>query len=191
MRQKLLLHSCCGPCSTAVTERLMNEFDMDISVFYCNPCITDREEYELRKKNQIAFISELNKNLGEEDRVTFIEGEYCPEKYLELVWGLEGEPEGGARCTVCFEQRLRITAEYASKNGFDAFTTTLTVSPHKNYKLTSQIANRIAGEIGVSFLDVDFKKKDGFRRSGELSKEYGLYRQDFCGCDFSKRKTGK
>ena len=191
MRQKLLLHSCCGPCSTAVTERLMNEFDMDISVFYCNPCITDREEYELRKKNQIAFISELNRNLGEEVRVTFIEGEYCPEKYLELVRGLEGEPEGGARCTVCFEQRLRITAEYASKNGFDAFTTTLTVSPHKNYKLISQIANRIAGETGVSFLDVDFKKKDGFRRSVELSKEYGLYRQDFCGCDFSKRKTGK
>lgn len=116
-----------------------------------------------------------------------MEAEYRPTEFFNAVKGLEQEPEGGARCSVCFAQRLEKTAERASIGGFDYFGTTLTVSPHKNYKLISEIGRTIALRYGLSFLDRDFKKKDGFRRSIELSKKYQLYRQNYCGCEFSKR----
>lgn len=186
MRKKLLLHSCCGPCSTAVIERLLADYE--ITVFFYNPCITDPEEYEKRKLNQIKFIEAVNKNADcESGRVNFIEGEFEPEKYLERVKGLEEEPEGGARCTECFRMRLEKTASYAEHHGYPIFGTTLTVSPHKNYQLISEIGRGLAEEHGVEFLDMDFKKKAGFQRSVQLSKEYGLYRQDYCGCEFSRR----
>ena len=184
--RRLLLHSCCGPCSTAVIERLLPAYD--ITVFYYNPCITDPEEYEKRKQTQIRFLQELNeKACGDSCRVEFVEGEYDPSSYLELVRGLEAEPEGGARCTVCFRQRLAAAAAYAAEHGFPQFTTTLTVSPHKSYPLITAIGKEEAERAGVQYLDMDFKKKAGFQRSVQLSKEYGLYRQDFCGCEFSRR----
>ncbi len=182
----LLLHSCCGPCSSAVIERLLPSFD--ITVFFYNPCITDREEYEKRKENQIKLIecmkARARVGLGNLD---FVEGDYDPERYLDLVKGLEQEPEGGARCTVCFRMRLAQAASYAKGHGYPIFGTTLTVSPHKNYGLISEIGQELAAQYGIEFLDQDFKKKAGFQRSVQLSREYGLYRQDFCGCEFSRR----
>lgn len=177
------MHSCCGPCSTAVIERLIEDFD--ITVFYYNPNITDSEEYEKRKKEQIKFLSNFNES-NKEYKVKFLEGEYETEDFFKVTQGLEDENEGGARCTNCFELRLAETLKIALKNGFDAFGTTLTVSPHKNYKLISHIGNGIAEGENIEFLDMDFKKKDGYKRSIELSKEYNLYRQNYCGCEFSK-----
>ncbi len=184
-KPSLLLHSCCGPCSTAVVERLVDEFD--VTVFFYNPCITDEEEYKRRRDSQIKFIDKFNEEKIGMTKVYFKEGEYRPTEFFKAAEGLEEEPEGGARCTVCFTQRLEKTAEAARMGGFDYFATTLTVSPHKNYKLISEIGRSIALRYGLSFLDRDFKKKDGFKRSIELSKKYELYRQDYCGCEFSKR----
>lgn len=195
--EKLLLHSCCGPCSSACIERLLSDFD--ITVFYYNPCIDDRDEYEKRKANQIKLIQAINESgilrdgqpistyNGEAPSVDFVEGDYDPERYLELVKGFEDEPEGGERCPICFRMRLTAAAEYAKQHGFDAFTTTLTVSPHKNFPLISSIGEEVGNTVGIKYLPYDFKKKDGFLRSIQLSKEFGLYRQDYCGCNFSKR----
>jgi predicted adenine nucleotide alpha hydrolase (AANH) superfamily ATPase len=186
MRKHLLLHSCCGPCSTAVIERLAADYE--ITVFFYNPCITDAQEYEKRKLNQLKFIEAVNKKAGcESGCINFIEGDYEPDKFLQRVRGLEDEPEGGKRCTACFSMRLEKTAAYAARHGYPIFGTTLTVSPHKNYQLISRIGLELAEEYGVEFLDMDFKKQAGFQRSVQLSKEYGLYRQDYCGCDFSRR----
>ena len=181
----LLLHSCCGPCSTAVVERLVDEFD--VTVFFYNPCITDEDEYKRRRDSQIKFIDKFNEEKIGITRVYFKEGEYRPTEFFNAAKGMEEEPEGGIRCSACFNQRLEKTAEAARMGGFDYFATTLTVSPHKNYKLISEIGRSIALRYGLSFLDRDFKKKDGFKRSIELSKKYELYRQDYCGCEFSKR----
>ena len=181
---RLLLHSCCGPCSTSVIERLAPHYR--ITVFYYNPCITEEEEYIRRRENQKAFIEAFNANSSFEP-ISFLEGDYTPEEYLSKVKGLEQEPEGGARCHVCFRQRLEETAKTAKDMEMDLFTTTLTVSPHKNYEVISNIAKELAGIYDIEFLDMDFKKKAGFQRSIQLSKEYGLYRQDYCGCNFSKR----
>lgn len=183
-KRNLLLHSCCGPCSTACIERLVPDFH--VTIFYYNPNITDRDEYEKRKENQIKFITEYNAKLKEEDQVNFIEGEYIPEDFFEAAKNLEDEPEGGKRCTECFKLRLDRTAQVAKDSGFGIFGTTLTVSPHKNYTLISAIGTEIAKAYELEFLDMDFKKKDGFRRSTELAKEYELYRQNYCGCEFSK-----
>ena len=183
-KRNVLLHSCCGPCSTACIERLLPDFH--VTIFYYNPNITDRDEYEKRKENQIKFITEYNKNLDVEDQVSFIEGEYIPEDFFEKAKGLEDEPEGGKRCTECFKLRLERTAQVAKESGFSIFGTTLTVSPHKNYTLISLIGTEISKAYNLEFLDMDFKKKDGYRRSTELSKEYELYRQNYCGCEFSK-----
>lgn len=185
MKPALLLHSCCGPCSTSVIERLAPDYD--ITVFYYNPCITDGQEYEKRKEHQIAFLEKFNQKYAGMQQVHFLEGAYEPEAYFALTKGLEEEPEGGARCTVCFRQRLAKTAQTASAKGFGLFATTLTVSPHKNYPLISAIGTELSETYGVEFLDLDFKKKAGFQRSIQLSKEYGLYRQNYCGCEFSKR----
>jgi len=185
-KPSLLLHSCCGPCSTAVLERVVDEFD--VTVFFYNPCITDEDEYRMRKEAQFKFIERFNEeNIGKY-KVTFKEGAYRPGEFFRLTEGLGNEPEGGSRCEVCFRQRLEKTAETASIEGYDYFGTTLTVSPHKNYKLITEIGKGIALRYGLSFLDRDFKKKDGFRRSVELSKKYELYRQNYCGCEYSKRR---
>lgn len=183
-KPKLLLHSCCGPCSTAVVERLVSEFD--VTVFFFNPCITDEKEYQRRREAQISFINKYNEENMGEIRVLFREGPYRPAEFFRITAGMQNEPEGGARCSVCFRQRLEKTAEEASLSGYDFFGTTLTVSPHKNYKLISEIGRGLALKYGLSFLDRDFKKKDGFRQSVELSKKYGLYRQNYCGCEYSK-----
>lgn len=188
-KPRLLLHSCCGPCSTAVIERLIPDYD--ITIFFYNPNIDDGEEYEKRKETQIQFLDAYNENIKNDEtksQVKFLEGEYRPEDFYRVSEGLEDQPEGGARCTCCFQLRLLETAKVAAEGGFELFGTTLTVSPHKNYPLISQLGNRIAEEKeGLEFLDLDFKKKAGYQRSVALSKEYELYRQHFCGCSFARK----
>lgn len=180
---KLLLHSCCGPCSTAVIERLLAEGNYDeIGVYYFNPNIHPQEEYFHRKSEQIRFIQELNN-----PKVKFIDADYNPAEFFACTKGLENEKEGGARCNECFLLRLKNTAIFAKEHGFNQFGTTLTVSPHKNAKLINEIGKLIENEIGVSFLEADFKKKEGFKRSLVLAREYDLYRQNYCGCVYSKQ----
>lgn len=179
-KPKMLLHSCCGPCSSAVIMTLKNDYD--ITVFYYNPNIYPEEEYLHRKSEQIKLIESVNK---EGENIKFLDCEYDPENYEKYVCGLENEKEGGARCTKCFELRLSKTAKVAKENGFDIFATTLTVSPHKNAPLINEIGTRISNEIKVPYLVSDFKKKDGYKRSIELSKKYDLYRQKYCGCKYS------
>ena len=183
-KRRILLHSCCGPCSTACIERLLPDYK--VTIFYYNPNITDRDEYEKRKANQIKFIEAFNEDVPEEDKVIFIEGEYLPEDFFDVAKGLEDCPEGGERCTECFKLRLDRTAKAATVMGYPIFGTTLTVSPHKNYQLISAIGTQLADIYELEFLDMDFKKKAGFQRSIELSKKYELYRQNYCGCEFSK-----
>jgi predicted adenine nucleotide alpha hydrolase (AANH) superfamily ATPase len=188
-KPSLLLNSCCGPCSTAVIERLAPDYD--ITVFFYNPNITDEEEYRKRLENQLKFIRKFNDDPAIPYSVKFREGEYEPEKFYEVCEKYAAEPEGGRRCQECFILRLEKTALTASMLNFDMFGTTLTVSPHKSYSAVSSIGRRMAEKYGVGFLDQDFKKKDGFKRSIVLSKKYGLYRQDYCGCEYSKRRPGK
>ena len=184
-RPSVLLHSCCGPCSTAVIERLLSDYN--ITVFFYNPNITEKEEYELRLDAQRTVVDRFNGgSMFIIDRIGLIEGTYRPDSFLCSVRGLEDEPEGGERCSVCFRLRLEETARRAKAGGYDFFATTLTVSPHKNYTLISQIGKEIADDYGIGFLDMDFKKKAGFQRSIELSKKFGLYRQNYCGCRFSR-----
>ena len=185
-KPELLLHSCCGPCSTSVIERLVDEFN--VMVFFYNPCITDGEEYRRRREAQIQFIEQFNEENAGRCRIVFREGDYCPGAFFEATAGLGNEPEGGARCEVCFRQRLEKTAAAACISGADYFGTTLTVSPHKDYKLISEIGRELALKYGLSFLDRDFKKKDGFARSIQLSRKYSLYRQNYCGCKYSERE---
>jgi len=180
--ERLLLHSCCGPCSTAVIERLVE--DWEVTVFYFNPNITDPQEYEHRKAEQQRFIKEYNEKTGR--NVAYIEGDYDPEIFFQFTEGHEGDPEGGARCRICFLQRLRATALLAAKEAFCAFDTTLTVSPYKNYDVISEVGRLLEGETGVKYLSGNYKKKDGYRRSVTLAGEYGLYRQHYCGCIYSK-----
>ncbi|MGN0736241.1 MAG: epoxyqueuosine reductase QueH [Anaerovoracaceae bacterium] len=188
-KRTVLLHSCCGPCSTACIERLLPDYK--VTVFFYNPNITDREEYERRREAQIKFLQAYNEKLSEEDRVEFIEGEYLPDDFFEVCSGFSNEPEGGRRCTECFRLRMERTAQVALKTGNSMFGTTLTVSPHKNYMLISAIGAELERVYGVEFLDVDFKKKAGFQRSIQMSKEYGLYRQNYCGCVYSMRTEDK
>ena len=160
--------------------------DYKITVFFYNPNITDSEEYEKRKEAQIQFINSFNRRVTDEDKISFMEGEYLPEDFYKVCAGYSNEPEGGLRCTECFRLRMERTAQVAARTGNPIFGTTLTVSPHKNYPLISALGTEIAALYGIEFLDVDFKKKNGFQRSIELSKEYGLYRQNYCGCEYSK-----
>ena len=178
-KPKLLLHSCCGPCSTSVLERLLDDYN--ITVFFYNPNITDPEEYEKRKASQIYFLKGYGKSID------FLEGDYDVENFYEEVKGLENEPEGGRRCIKCFRLRLKKTAEMAKSLGIKNFSTTLSVSPHKSYQDIKAIGSELEG-VDLIFIKEDFKKKDGFSRSIQLSKEYGLYRQRYCGCEFSKTK---
>lgn len=184
-KPSLLLHSCCGPCSTSVVERLAGAYH--ITLFFYNPCITDPEEYQRRKNAQLEFLKKYNEGLPPKEHIGFKEGPYDTKNFYRAIAGLEQEPEGGKRCRCCFMQRLEKTAEACRMEGCDCFATTLTVSPHKNYGLISSIGRNLAVRYGISFVDEDFKKKDGFKRSIELSRKYGLYRQNYCGCEYSKR----
>ena len=178
-RPKLLLHSCCGPCSSACIERLSQYFD--ITILYYNPNIYPKQEYEKRLSTQ----EQLLKNF-QNIRVTSLP--YDENQYLSQVKGLESEREGGARCDKCFYLRLKKTAQFAKENGYDYFGTTLTVSSHKDEQKVNRIGEEISNEIKIPFLYADFKKHDGYKRSIELSKQFNLYRQNYCGCRFSIRR---
>lgn len=175
-KKTLLMHSCCGPCSTACIERLKDYFD--ITVVYYNPNIEPVEEYNKRKSVQKEVLKRLD--------IKYMDCDYDNETFRHLTKELSLEPEGGKRCAVCFGIRLKKTALLAKENNFDYFTTTLTVSPHKNSELINKIGLNIADFIDVKFLVADFKKRNGYKRSIELSKEYNLYRQNYCGCLYSK-----
>ena len=184
-RKKLLIHSCCAPCSSYCLIYLLPYFD--ITCFFFNPNITDRSEYEKRLSMMYVLTGRINGEFEKElagAKIGVVEGDYRPEEFMDAVRskGLESEPEGGRRCDMCFSMRLKETYEYAEKEGFDYFTTTLTISPHKNAKAINDIGYALCEENGPVWLPSDFKKNDGFKRSIELSKKYGLYRQDYCGC---------
>ncbi len=181
-KKKLLLHSCCAPCSSACLEYLVSYFD--VTVFYYNPNITAQKEYEHRVAEQQRLIRELSADTA--SMIGFAEGAYEPSVYLEKVKGYENCPEGGDRCRICFELRLDTAGRYAAENGFDMFTTTLTISPLKNAQLLNETGIEAGKKYGIEYLTSDFKKNNGAKRSIELSKKYELYRQDYCGCSFSK-----
>ncbi|MCR4693953.1 MAG: epoxyqueuosine reductase QueH [Pseudobutyrivibrio sp.] len=175
----LLLHSCCAPCSSYCIEYLSNYFS--ITVFYYNPNIYPDEEYYHRVKEQEEFI----KKFPAKHPVSFIEGDYDKTAFYNIARGLESCPEKGERCHKCYELRLSETAKKAKELGFDYFTTTLTISPMKDSQVLNQIGQRVGDEYGVKWLPTDFKKKNGYKRSTELSHEYDMYRQDYCGCVYS------
>lgn len=177
---RLLLHSCCAPCSSYVLEYLSQYFA--ITVFYYNPNISPQEEYEKRVAEQRRLIERL----PVKHAIGFVAGEYEPQRFYEMAKGLEKEPEGGARCFGCYRLRLLEAARLAAEGGYDYFTTTLTISPLKNAGKLNEIGEELAGIYGVAHLPSDFKKKNGYKRSVELSAEYGLYRQNYCGCVFSR-----
>ncbi len=176
----LLLHSCCAPCSSYVLEYLSNYFK--ITVLYYNPNIFPKEEYQYRTEE----LKRLIENLPVTNAIAMISTEYEPEKFYEIANGHENDPEGGERCFRCYELRLKEAAYYAAKGNFDYFTTTLSISPLKNADKLNEIGKRLSEEYGIAYLYSDFKKKNGYKRSVELSKIYHLYRQDYCGCVYSK-----
>ncbi len=185
----LLLHSCCAPCSSACLEMLTPYFK--VTVLYYNPNITDPLEYNRRLEEERRFINQINAQGGFNPDVTFhqiklIDGRYEPMEFFAIAKGLEKCPEGGERCFKCYELRLREAAICASNNGYDYFTTTLTISPLKNAPKLNEIGEQLSAEYDVAHLPSDFKKKDGYKRSITLSSEYGLYRQNFCGCIYSQ-----
>ena len=187
---RLFLHSCCAPCSSYVLEYLSEYFE--ITVFYYNPNITEDAEYRKRVIEQKRLIGIFNA-MGDAYPIEIVEGDYVPEQFFAMSRGYEKCPEGGERCFRCYEMRLRETALQAKKAEADYFTTTLTISPLKNAAKINEIGQQLSEELEVPFLPSDFKKKNGYKRSVELSKEYDLYRQDYCGCIFSKveRETQK
>ncbi|MBR0399692.1 MAG: epoxyqueuosine reductase QueH [Mogibacterium sp.] len=184
-KPRVLLHACCGPCSTSCIERLAPDYA--VTAYSYNPNITDREEYYLRRDTLMQFIRAFNEDHKDEFVIGYIEGAYEPQKYIEKAEPLRDEPEGGRRCDVCFAMRLAETARMAAELDMDYFTTTMSVSPHKNYDKIRTLGMSLQQQTGVKFLDVDFKKKNGFGRSVELSKQYGLYRQNFCGCEYARQ----
>ena len=177
----LLLHACCAPCSSAVLERLGNFFK--ISILYYNPNITNKDEYEKRLDEIVKFTSGFKTKYP----IEVIPGRYEPKEFFDIARGLECEPERGKRCYKCYELRLRETAKIAKEKGFDYFTTTLSLSPYKDANWINEIGENLEKEMEVNFLYSDFKKKNGYKRSIELSKEFDLYRQDYCGCVYSVR----
>lgn len=183
-RPRLLLHACCGPCSSAVLEQLCVYFD--VTILYYNPNTWPAEEYRRRGDELKRFLA-----LAHPLDVQLVEDHYDPQEFYAAVKGLENEPERGARCTVCYRLRMRRAAEYAAANGFAWFTTTLSLSPHKDAKRINEIGRELEAEFGVKHLPSDFKKRNGYLRSLELSAEYGLYRQDYCGCEFSARRLAE
>lgn len=178
----LLLHACCAPCSSACLEYLNKHFN--ITIYYYNPNISPKAEFDKRLNEEKRLVSEM----PFENSVDVIEGFYDYNEFLEIAKGLETVPEGGERCFKCYRLRLEKTAELAKEKGFDYFCTTLSISPLKNSQKINEIGYEVEKEYGVKWLPSDFKKKEGYKRSIELSKEYDLYRQNFCGCVFSKRE---
>ena len=178
---KLLLHSCCAPCSSYVLEYLSDYFE--ITVFYYNPNIFPESEYTKRILEQQMLIQDMKVK----HPISFLAGSYERNRFYEIAAGLEHLKEGGERCFKCYELRLEEAAKIAQEGEFDYFTTTLSISPMKNAEKLNEIGNKVGAKYGVSYLQSDFKKKNGFKRSIELSKEFGLYRQDYCGCEFSFR----
>lgn len=181
MRPRILLHTCCAPCSTYVIKKL--EDDYKVTSYFYNPNIHPKEEYTKRKEEMKAYAERLH--------IDFVEGEYDIEKWMQITRGLEEEKEGGKRCTICYELRMERTAKFASQKGFDYFATVLSISPYKKADVINQIGRRLSSHFGVNFLEADFKKRDGFKISVKMSKEAELYRQNYCGCIFSKRDGEK
>ena len=177
---RLLLHACCAPCSSAVLEYLSQYFA--ITLLYYNPNIAPLEEYQKREAELRRLVSQMKFT----NPVALLPCQYDGQAFVQAARGLEGEPEGGKRCEACFRLRLRYAAQEAARLRFDYYTTTLSISPMKNAPLLNQLGEEIGREFGVAHLPSDFKKKDGYKRSVQLSKEYDLYRQDYCGCAFSK-----
>lgn len=184
----MVLHSCCAPCSSYCLEYLSQYFR--ITVFYYNPNITLEPEYLHRVEEQKRLIAAYNAK-GDKYPIEIVEGDYEPARFLELSKGLEDCPEGGERCFKCYRMRLEKTAELAKKLEADYFATTLTISPLKNAQKLNEIGEELGLSFGVAWLPSDFKKKNGYKRSVELSAEYDLYRQDYCGCGFSKAESLK
>lgn len=181
-KPRLLIHSCCGPCSTAVLERLVKYFEIDILFF--NPNLDSEEEFDKRvieQKKVIAHMEDKNQS-----KIGIIAVPYDHDEFLNIASGLEKEREGGKRCMRCYYLRLKKAGDYAKAQGYDYFTTTLSISPHKNSQVLNKMGIALGERIGVSYLMSDFKKKNGFKRSVEISEELHLYRQDYCGCEFSK-----
>lgn len=176
--ERLLLHSCCGPCSSGVVEGLTPNYD--VTVFFYNPNVYPAAEYEKRAETQRKYLDAMN--------ISYVICDYNPDEYENEIKGLEAEPEGGSRCLKCFKVRLKKTAEYAKSHGYDAFTTTLSVSPHKDYVAINKIGKELEKEYGVKFLEANFKKNDGYLKSIQNSKKYNLYRQNYCGCKYSLPK---
>ena len=181
MKKKMLLHSCCGPCSTSVIEKLKEDYD--ITIFYYNPNIYPQSEYEKRLKTQKEYLKKSHQD------IQVVDGEYLDSQlFLNEYKGLEECKEGGKRCEKCIYLRIKKTAEYASKNGYEIFASTLSVSPHKNAQLINNLGQDCAQLFNIEYLISDFKKQDGYLNSIKLSKEYDLYRQDYCGCEFSLKE---
>lgn len=179
----LLLHSCCAPCSSYTLEYLSRYFS--ITVFYFNPNISPKAEFDKRFAEQKRLIE----TLPSENKISLICGDYNYDEFLNIARGYESVPEGGERCFRCYRMRLEKTAEFAKQNGFDYFCTTLSISPLKNSQKINEIGFDVAEKYGVKWLPSDFKKREGYKRSIELSREYDLYRQNFCGCVFSKSQN--
>ena len=180
---RLLLHACCAPCSSYVLEYLSQYFD--ITLLYYNPNISPEEEHTARAEELVR----LSKEMEGLKNVSVVVTDYTPQDFDAISKGLENEREGGPRCFKCYRLRLEYSAAYAKAHGFDYFTTTLSISPHKNAEVLNLIGGELSEKYGVPYLFSDFKKKNGYRRSCELSDQYGLYRQDFCGCEFSRRES--
>lgn len=182
VRPSLLLHVCCAVCASSVLEYLYSHFD--ITILYYNPNITEEAEYSYR-------LSELERYVAERGmtEISFMQADYDPAAFFRLVKGREADREGGERCRLCFRERLGYTARKATEGGFDYFATTLTVSPLKNTEAVNAAGERAGEEYGAKYLPSDFKKKEGYKRSIELSRQYSLYRQNFCGCVFSRREA--
>lgn len=182
IRPRLLLHVCCAVCASYVLEYLYEHFQ--ITVVYYNPNITDSEEYRYRYSELRRYVAEAG--LSE---IRFAEADYDPGVFFALARGREEEREGGARCSLCFYERLSYTARLAREGGYDCFATTLTISPLKNAAVINAVGERVAAEMGACYLPSDFKKKEGYKRSIELSRQYSLYRQNYCGCVYSQREA--
>ena len=181
----LLLHACCGPCSASVVEQLAPRFRL--TLYFCNSNIYDEAEYKKRLETQRQFVENYNKGLMGAEPISLVCAPYEPEEFLELIKGNETCAEGGKRCRICINDRLERTVTYAAMNRFDYYSTTLSVSKHKDHGMIVQLGKALALRYRLSFIDDDFKKDGGEQRSAELSKDYGLYRQNYCGCSFSKR----
>lgn len=175
--EKLLLHVCCAPCSSGVVEDLKKEYD--ITVYFHNPNIDTYEEYEKRANEVHKYMAILN--------LPYVIEKYKPREYYKAIKGFEGEPEGGARCVECFRLRLNKTFKYAKKHKFDVVSTTLSVSPYKNVDVLNGLGTSLACKYNIPYLARDFKKNDGYLKSIQNSKKYDLYRQEYCGCKFSKK----